>query len=163
MIQIHLLWQNTHCEPYAVFFFEIIVVDFLVVQTACLQIVLPDNFFCNLFFVVVVLSTTFFWQIVSVETFLASCCSGIFLVMWFCKTDLQIIVPDHFCEILQILGTDFFCKFSFWTTLMLCRTTSLQVIILDQILHNTVSNIIIFRDQHIAYFANWRSGHFFSN
>ena len=46
---------------------------------------------------------------------------------------------------------------------MLCRTTSLQVIILDQILHITVSNIIIFRDQHIAYFANWRSGHFFSN
>ena len=43
---------------------------------------------------------------------------------------------------------------------MLCRTTSLQVIILDQILHITVSNIIIFRDQHIAYFANWRSGHF---
>ena len=34
------------------------------------------------------------------------------------------------------------------------------MIILVQILHITVSNIIIFRDQHIAYFANWRSGHF---
>ena len=53
--------------------------------------------------------------------------------------------------------------FSFWKTLMLCRTTSLQVIILDQILHITVSNIIIFCDQHIAYFANWRSGYFFFN
>ena len=49
----------------------------------------------------------FFGKLSVWKRFLQAVVLEFFFVMWFCKTCLQIIVPDHFCEILQILGADF--------------------------------------------------------